>query len=150
MERLVYTIPIKASPPEIWEILFSTATFPIWSAPFSDGNQVYGTWLEGTEIMILNRNREGVVYLVEINEPFKQMSLKHAGIFKDGQKYPDNPEVLEFAGGYENYYIENSDNELIESNLRIEKDANAVQKTFFDTVFPKALEIIKSMSESEI
>lgn len=150
MERLAYTISITASPPKIWEILFSDSTFPIWSAPFSEGNRAYGTWLEGTEMAILNKNREGVVYLVEINEPFEKMSLRQVGIFKDEQKHLNDPEVLEFAGGHENYFIEQSDSTAGESNLRVEKDVSAVQKAFFDSVFPKALEMVKLMAESEI
>ena len=150
MERLVYTVSISASPPKIWEVLFSDSTFPIWSALFSEGNQAHGTWAEGTEIMILNRNREGVVYLVEINNPFQEMTLRQVGIFKDEQKHASDPEVLEFAGGHENYYIQQEENDEDESTLRIEKDANAVQKTFFDSVFPRALEMVKSMAESEI
>lgn len=100
--------------------------------------------------MILNRNREGVVYLVEISEPFKEMSLRQIGIFKEERKHLNDPEILEFAGGHENYYIGQDEGDLSVSNLRVEKDVNAVQKAFFDNAFPKALESVKSMAESEI
>ncbi len=73
------------------------------------------------------------------------MSFKHIGEVKDGVEDVSSEKVKSWAGAMENYTLKESDGT---TELTVEMDITEDYKDFFMKTFPKGLEQVKVLSES--
>ena len=73
------------------------------------------------------------------------MWFKHLGTAKDGKEQPEDEASKNWRGARENYTLKEID-EVTELSVAIDVTENEEQ--YFRDIFPKALEKVKSLSES--
>ncbi|MGQ0827139.1 MAG: hypothetical protein ACT4ON_01965 [Bacteroidota bacterium] len=79
--------------------------------------------------------------------PNEFMSFKHLGVVKDGKEQPADKETEKWSGSMENYTLK--ENSGI-TTLKVDIDVIEGFKDYFEKTFPKALENVKSLSESRV
>ena len=74
------------------------------------------------------------------------MSFMHLGEVKDGVEDVESEKVKGWAGALENYTLKEADGV---TELFVEVDINQEFKDMFSQLFPKALDQVKELSESD-
>ncbi len=144
MEKLEFKIRIDAPREKIWDILWSEKTYPMWTAPFSEGSRAEGDWTKGSKVSFLNAADEGMIATVLEHIPNEQMSLRHIGMVNKGVIDYDSPATKAWSGAMEEYWLTTEDNQ---SELTVRTDITEEYKDYFTEAWPKALEVVKTLSE---
>ena len=148
MEKKEYKINISAPRERVWEVLWDDASYRAWTAAFAEGSKVETDWTEGSKVLFLDNNNQGMVSRIEKNKPNEFMSIKHLGIVKDGVEDYDSEESRKWGESFENYTLKpvNGGTELV-----VDMTANAIPKefeTYFAEAWPKALNKLKELAEA--
>lgn len=146
MERHTFKIEIDAPREKVWGILWGTETYPQWTAAFNENSQVETDWKEGSKVLFLDGEGNGMVSTIVKNNPPEYMSIKHIGIVKDGTEITEGEEVKKWAPAYENYILKNVSDK---TKLVVEMDMENEYKEYFVETWPKALNKLKKLSERE-
>ncbi|HET7361694.1 MAG TPA: SRPBCC domain-containing protein [Salinimicrobium sp.] len=144
MKRHSFKTEIDAPREKVWEILWGVETYPKWTRVFSETSQVETDWKEGSKVLFLDGNGNGMVSILEKNNPPEFMSFKHIGIMKDGKEITEGEEVKKWAPAYENYILKSNDGK---TELVVDMDVNDESKNYFMETWPKAFVKIKELSE---
>lgn len=144
MKRKEFKITIGASKEKIWEVLWSDATYPTWTAPFTEGSHAETDWKEGSKVLFLGSNGNGMISRIKTNKAPTYMSIEHLGIIVDGNEDTSSEEVKEWAGAMENYTLENKDGK---TKLTVQVDVAEAYLDSFEIAFPQALQKVKELSE---
>ncbi|WP_291910575.1 SRPBCC family protein [Chitinophaga sp. CB10] len=144
MERMHYTVHINATPHIVWDVLWDEDSYPLWTAPFSEGSRAETDWKKGSRVLFLNKNNEGMVAEIVDNVPEKFMSIRHLGMIFNGKEELPDDKSKEWIGAMENYELKEEDGG---TRLNVSMDIAAEYKDFFEKVWPQALGVIKSLSE---
>lgn len=145
MEKLEFKIKIDASREKVWDVLWGEETYPVWTAPFSEGSKVETDWQEGSKILFLDASDRGMVSRVKENRPNEYMGIEHLGYYDKGTEIFDTPEVKSWAGSTENYMLLTVDGK---TELIVDSDITPDHKEMFEKVWPKALDIVKELAEN--
>ena len=140
METLKFMIRINASKQLVWEALWNEINYPKWTSAFGEGNKAISDWNEGSKIQFIAKDGGGLFSLIEEKVNNEKMVFKHLGEIKNGEEISN-----EWAGAKEKYFLTESNNLI---SLNVEMDTKAEYKEYFNSVFPKALELIKQISEN--
>lgn len=140
MKKVKFSININATKEKVWATLWDDVTYRKWTAVFSSESHAVSDWKEGSEIKFIDNKGDGMHSSIETNIPQKQMSIKHLGEIKNGFEIASN-----WAGAMEEYFlIEKEDcTELI-----VTMDISEEHEAFFMDTFPKAIALIKEISEN--
>jgi hypothetical protein len=134
-----FNVHINAPKEKVWQVLWNDDTYRQWTAVFSEGSFAKTDWEEGSIIQFLNSKGNGSFSRIQKKIPNTQMTFLHLGEIKDGVE-----KESVWAGALENYYLsENSGG----TNLGVEVDATEEFQSYFTDTFPKALEVVKQLSE---
>ncbi|RFN59940.1 SRPBCC family protein [Marixanthomonas ophiurae] len=144
MKRKEYTVTISASQEKVWEVLWSDETYRKWTAPFAEGSYAETDWKEGSKVLFLGPNGNGMISGIKTRNEPTYMSIEHLGIIVDGKKDTSSEEVKDWAGAMENYTLEEKDGK---TKLTVEVDIAEAYLNSFEKAFPKALQIVKELSE---
>lgn len=145
MEKLNYSVRIKAPKEKVWKVLFDDGSYREWTSVFGEGSYAEtDNWKEGSKVRFLAANGEGMSSMVAANRPNEFMSFKHLGMIKDGVEDTESEEVKKWAGAQENYTLEDSDGS---TTLKVDMDINHEHKEYFDKTWPHALDKIKTLAE---
>jgi uncharacterized protein YndB with AHSA1/START domain len=147
MERQTFDIFIDAPREKVWDILWSKATYPEWTAAFSAGSRAETTWQQGSKVLFMDANNEGMVATIVENRPNEFMSLKHLGTIKDGVEDLDTARTKEWAGAQENYTLKTVHGR---TQLTVEMDITQEYKEYFKNTWPKALDKVKELAEQSL
>lgn len=142
METLSYEIEIEAAPERIWGVLWGDITYRQWTTAFTEGSFYEGTLEEGSIVKFFDPQNNGMYSRVEKNEPGKEMKFLHLGEIYDGVEAPQ-----EWGEATEAYILEETETG---TTLTCEIQTPAEFKGFFEESFPKALGIIKNLSENQL
>ena len=148
MEKNEYRITINAPREKVWDTLWNDDTYRAWTAPFAAGSTAKTDWKKGSKVLFLDGNNGGMVSTIVENRPNEYMSIKHLGIVKDGVEDYDSEESKKWGNGFENYTLKsvNGGTELL-----VEMTADSIPeeyKDYFAQTWPKALNKLKELSES--
>lgn len=151
MQKLQFNQQIKASGQKVYETmlgLHNKSTYEFWVSVFNPTSTYEGSWDKGSKILFVgtdeNGKKGGMVSQVVAHEPAKFVSIRHYG-FLDGDKEITTGEMVEkWAGGYENYYFEESQET---TTVTVEIDVIDDYLDFFKNTYPKALEKLKEIAE---
>ncbi|ASW73207.1 ATPase [Chryseobacterium piperi] len=142
MEALSYTIEINARPEKVWTVLWGEMTYQQWTTAFTAGSFYQGDLEEGSIVKFLDPNNNGMYSRVEKNIPNKEMRFLHLGEIYDGVEAPQ-----EWGDATESYVLEEREDGTV---LKCKIQTPDEFKDFFEDKFPKALGIVKNLSENQL
>ena len=144
MQRKEFKTTIRASKEKIWKVLWEDKTYRQWTAPFSEGSHAKSDWEEGSKILFLGPDGNGMVSKIQEKRAPEFMSFEHLGIVKGGVEDTTSEEIKQWAGAKENYTLQtiNTQTKLVAA-VDIAED----HVDYFQNAFPKALQIVKELSE---
>lgn len=125
-------------------------TYEEWTAAFNPAHaSTYeGSWAKGSKIRFIgtdeNGKRGGMLCEVAENTPNEFVSLIPYGLIEGDREITSGAEVEKWSGGHENYtFAENNGITTVTVDLATFSDFTS----FFEEVYPKALERLKEISE---
>ena len=145
MEKIHYDIAINATPEKVWKVLWTDQTYREWTSAFSEGSHAKTDWKEGSKVLFLDGNGQGMVSKIAANRPNEFMSFEHLGEIRDGNEDTTSEKVKEWAGAHENYTLKKKNGK---TELSIDMDINDEFKEMFAKIWPVALDNIKRLSEN--
>lgn len=144
--KIEFTIDINAPREKVWKVLWDEVTYRKWTSAFMEGSYAVSDWKEGSSIHFLDPNGGGMYSIIERSNPPEYMSFKHIGELKEGKEQPLDEKTMMWSGGKENYLLKEKDGV---TTLSVTGDMPDDFIEFFNAAFPKALAIVKSLSENE-
>jgi hypothetical protein len=144
MTKEKFSITINASTEKVWKVLWNDETYRKWTTPFSEGSYMESDWQIGGRTLFLGSEGNGMVSTIDQLKENEILSFKHLGMIKDGKDDLESEEVKKWAGLLETYILEYSENQ---THLSVEMDLGDDYKDYFMEAFPKALKIVKELSE---
>ena len=139
MTTINLSIKINAPKERVWDTLWSDAGYRKWTSVFSEGSYAESDWKEGSKIRFLTPSGDGMYGIIQKNVPFEQMVFEHLGEIKNGVE-----ESKEWGGATEGYLLSERDGF---TELNVSMAATEEFKEYFSNTFPKALEVVKQLSE---
>lgn len=145
MEKKEFKIAINAPRERVWKVLWDDANYRAWTRVFTEGSYAVSDWKEGSKVLFLSPDGSGMVSMVAANRPNEYMSFKHLGEVKNGVEDVSSEKVKEWSGAMENYTLTETNGA---TELVVDMDLNDEHKDYFIKTWPKALEQVKVLSES--
>jgi hypothetical protein len=140
MQRLQFSIEMRAPKERVWNTLWEDKTFRDWANIVDEGMYMVGEIKEGNQVQFISSvSGYGVTSLIEKLALNEFVSLRQMTDTKDGGQ-----REREWAGGLENYSLAEDDGV---TTLTIEVDTPPGQEETFGARLPKALERIKTLAE---
>lgn len=146
MEKLIFTIEVKAKLAQVWFALFDDYAYRQWTQAFTPGSYATGTWQQGGRIHFLSPAGEGIFADIEELVENERMIFKHMGVIADYKEMPENEKTKAWAGAYEKYFLTNNESH---TTLRVELDTLIEYREYFNEAFPRALQLLKQQAENQ-
>ena len=144
MEKQTFEININTSREKVWNVLWDDATYRQWTTPFNEGSYAESDWKEGSKVLFLSPEGDGMVAVIAAKKPNEFMSFKHIGMIEKGVEDLHSEKVKQWAGALENYTLETVEGK---TKLTVEMDINEEYKEMFLEMWPKALAKLKELAE---
>ncbi|MDD1721284.1 MAG: SRPBCC domain-containing protein [Euryarchaeota archaeon] len=144
MEKLQFSIEIKAPREKVWKVLWEDATYRDWANIIDEGQYVVGDWSEGGKIQFLYPSGSGVSSVIEKLVPNEFVSFRNAADIENWKEQPLAEKSEEWSGGTESYSLKEEDGV---TTLTVAFDVPQAHKDEFEDKFPKALQRVKMLSE---
>lgn len=145
MVQLQFSILIQAQPEKVWDTLWDDASYRNWTAIFSEGSHAVSDWKQGSTILFLSPEGEGMYSRIHTLESNRKMFFEHLGMAKDGQLQPETEETKAWKGAMEKYTLQEKGTA---TELIVSLDTLESHQEYFDDTFPKALARVKELAES--
>ncbi len=144
MEKLYFSVDIKAPIQKVWDILWADETYRKWTAAFSEGSYAESDWKEGSRILFLSPGGDGMLArIAEKREPH-YMGFEHLGMILGGVEDTTSDKVKPWAGARENYSLSENNGH---TTVNIDIDITEEYKDMFTQMWPKALQSLKELAE---
>lgn len=149
MQKIHFSILIDAPREKVWDTMLSEATYPQWTTAFNPGSYFKGSWEEGSKILFLGPNPDGVgeggmVSRIKENRSHEFVSIEHLGMIKDGVEDTTSEEVKKWLPSFENYTFIDKDGG---TGVLVDMDIADEYKTMFEEMWPKGLQALKELAE---
>ena len=142
LNKLHYAIDIDAPRDKVWLVLWDDASFRDWSSVFAEGSYAVSDWKEGSPVQFIDPgSNSGMQGVIEKLRPGEFISFRHEAEIKDGKVQPP----AAWSGAHENYTLTNNNGR---TTLKVDLDAADEHREMFEDKFPKALQRIKTLSET--
>ena len=139
MKKLNFKVQINAPREKVWQVLWEDKTYREWTSVFAPDSHAESDWKEGSPIRFYDGKGNGMYSLIEKKIGFTQMTFKHLGELKDGKETPSN-----WDDARENYFLTEMNGQ---TELKVGLDSIEEFENYFKEVFPKALQLVKQISE---
>jgi uncharacterized protein YndB with AHSA1/START domain len=140
MKTLKFSIEIDAPKNKVWEALWNDESYKKWTSVFSNSSHAVSDWQEGSKILFIDDNKDGLSAIIDKKIPNEQMTFRYLGEMKNGEEI-----INEWAGALEDYRVSEKNGS---SELKVAMDVTDEYEGFFNETFTKALNIIKDISEN--
>ncbi|MCF7831887.1 MAG: SRPBCC domain-containing protein [Candidatus Pacebacteria bacterium] len=149
MQKIHFSIIINAPREKVWNTMLEDATYRQWTTAFNPGSYFKGSWEEGSKILFLGPNPDGngeggMVSRIKENRLYEFVSIEHLGMINNGVEDTTSEEVKKWTPAFENYTFASVDGG---TKVSVDMDINDDYKTMFEEMWPKALQILKELSE---
>ena len=147
MEKVHFSIKINARAAKVFETIIGEKTYGEWTSVFNPSSRFKGSWNKGSKILFLGESdgkTGGMVSRIKDNIPDKYISIEHVGVLQGDKEITSGPEVEGWAGSTENYTLSEQDGQTV---LSVDMDSTSEYKPYFESIWPKALEKLKSICE---
>jgi Activator of Hsp90 ATPase homolog 1-like protein. len=150
MKKLTYQIKIHAPVGHVFKIMLDKETYKQWTSAFDPSSDFEGIWDKGQKIYFTGVNEHGekggMVAEIVAYIPNSYVSIRHLGILEKGKEVLSGPTVEGWAGALENYSFTDVEGQTL---LEIDVDTNDEYIDYFDEAWPKALQLLKEISETK-
>ncbi len=140
MKKLEFITDINASPEKIWEVLWQDAYYRKWTSVFMEGSYAESDWKEGSRIKFLTPGGKGMYGIIKRKIDNTEMSFEHQGEIKDGKEVPQP-----WGSPQERYFLTKENDK---TRLKVVLDASEEWEKYFSETFPRALALVRQLSES--
>lgn len=149
MQKIHFSIDIKATKEKVWETVFEDATYRVWTKVFNPSSYFIGNWEQGSEIRFVGtdkdgKNEGGMLSRIKKNRPYEFMSIEHIGIIQNGVIDTTSDFVKQWTPAFENYTFTEKNGV---TTFSVDVDVPDTEKENFDDMWPKALLILKEIAE---
>lgn len=144
MKTLKFSVHIAAPREVVWNIMWGKESSKKWLSLLQEGTYAVTDWNEGSKIMFLSPNGDGMNSVIQRKIPNEVMSFKHLNVLKQGSEASANDGDKKLEGVTENYYLHEEDGI---TQLKVEIETTEEYVKYFETAFPMALKKIKDMAE---
>lgn len=145
MEKLEFRIDINAPASKVWRVLWNDATYRKWTTAFCEGSYAVSNWNEGDSVHFLDPNGNGMYSVIEKKVKNQLMSFKHIGNIMKLEEMPLDEETKLWSDSKETYELKEENNQ---TTLTVNIDTLDNYVGFFNESMPKAMELIKNLSEN--
>ncbi len=144
MNRLHFSIDIKAPKAKIWNALWNDHCYRDWASVFFEGSYfVCDQWKEGHTILFLDPDQNGIYSIIETLIPEQLIQFKHIGTVKKGEQMPIDDDSKVWSGATEQYSITEGEHS---NTLHVAIDVMDEHLDFMKKTFPLALKKIAQNS----
>jgi len=106
INRLQFSIDIKAIKTKIWESLWSDNLYREWASVFFEGSYaVTNNWKVGSKVLFLAPDKSDIYSSIETHFPNKVITFKHLGNVVKGIEQPIDEETKKWSGATETYSL---------------------------------------------
>jgi len=147
MDKLHFSIVIKAPKEKVWKTMLDDNTYRKWTEAFAPGSYYKGSWNKGSKILFLapgEKGEMGMVSRIKENKPYEFVSIEHIGVVENGKEDTASEAVKGWAGALENYTFKEKNGT---TEVLVEMDSNDEYKEMFKEMWPKALKKLKELAE---
>lgn len=148
-QMLSFEIQIDASPEKVYSTMIDQKRYREWTAEFNPTSHFKGSWEKGSKILFLGESTDGsfggMVSRIKENIPYRYISIEHLGIVENGKEVLCGPDVDIWVGAQENYTFTDKDGKTL---LSVDTDTIEKYKQYFLDTWPKALQKLKAICES--
>lgn len=148
METIQFTTLINSNKQHVWKVMLEDKTYRKWTTAFHEGSFYKGSWDKGSEIHFLGPDEEGnlagMYSKIKENRLYDFISIEHLGMIRNGVVDTTSDEVKKWTPAFENYTFTEKGNQ---TELKVEIQVNTNYKAMFEEMWPKALKILKDLSE---
>ncbi|WP_373710059.1 SRPBCC domain-containing protein [Kaistella sp.] len=146
METKNYEIHINAPIQKVWDLLWNSETYPIWTQYFMADSQMKSDWEIGGKTYFIDKAGQGMVSTIESLDEPNEVVFKHLGTVKDGVEDTESKEVKEWSGVQEKYFLRAINENLTE--LRVVTHISGEHEKYMDNGFDKGFAMLKNMAEN--
>ena len=145
MQKLNYSVIINAEKSHVWDTMLDPEKYPQWVKAFSANSQFVGEWKRDAIVKFIDPNMGGTKAILEEFEPYECILAKHISMVnKDGSEETENEMAKKWIGTTEKYIFKELKNS---TELIIEMNTHCDFSEMFNNCWPKALELLKGLSE---
>ena len=151
MKKIQFKQEINASAEKVYNTMLginSIKTYEQWTAEFNPTSSYEGNWKKGSKMYFVGTDssgkKAGMVSEIADNIPFKFISIRHYGMLDGDKEIIAGPDVEEWAGSLENYSLDENNGV---TTVTVEIDLSEDYQDYFNTTWPKALKVLKDLSE---
>lgn len=150
MQKIHFSIHIKAEKEKVWNIMLEDATYREWTAAFHTGSYYKGDWSEGSKMLFLGPDETGkkdggMVSRIKENRKYEFISIEHVGLVMDGVEDTTSEEARKWSPAFENYtFTEKDGGTEVSIDMEVLNDE---YKDMFESMWPKALQALKDLAE---
>lgn len=146
MTTLEFKIEINAPKEKVWGILWNEETYKQWTSIFCEGSYAVSDWKEGSKIQFLSPNGDGMNSIIYKKIDNEYMAFKHLSEIKKFEEKPVDDPTQEWVGAREMYRLTEDKGITV-----LEAKMDSVEKyiDYFKTTWPKALDLVKKLSEEK-
>lgn len=144
-KRLRFTATIKAPAGVVWRHVTDPESYRRWASAFADGSCFEGSWEPGAQIRFLSPSGDGMVSEIAECRTDEFISIRHLGFIANGVEDTTSEAIRAWAPAYENYTFSPTTEG---TTMVVEQDVAAEWEEHLAQAWPKALGILKELSES--
>ena len=146
-KRIQFTATIKAPPGVVWRHVTDPESYRRWTSAFAEGSCFEGSWEPGARIRFLAPSGDGMVSEIAECRTNEFISIRHLGFMANGVEDTTSEAVRAWAPAYENYTFSPTTEG---TTMVVEQDVAAEWEEHLAEAWPKALAILKELSESRM
>lgn len=148
MEKVIIkkSIGINASKEKLWDVLTKDEMTRSWYKAFNPGAYAETDWKQGSKVIFKDGSENGMIGNIVASEPGKIISTEFDGMLVNGVEDYDSQDAKNIKGFKETYHISGEGNK---STLSIEQETAAEYGDMMQTMWDKALPLIKELAESK-
>lgn len=139
LKTISFSIHIDSDRGKVWNALWNPKTYEKWTSVFGDGSHYKGELKQGHTIQFLGKEG-GMSAVVEKVIENEQMVFVHQKEVRNGVEL-----VSAWQGAKEIYFLRTDLDTGVE--LQVVLDVTPDMEEYFTTTFPKALALVKQISE---
>lgn len=145
-KTLHFEILIDAPRREVWHTMLDSPGYEAWTSEFAPGSTFQGSWEQGAQIRFVDPSGNGIVSVIEKNEPYAFISIRHLGMVRDGAEDRHSDEVRQWTPAYENYRFSDAGSG---TRLQVEMEVTPAFEEHMQQAWPRALAKLKSLCETQ-